>query len=329
MRKNKLIITGVIAGVILIGLVIGLSPLSYNNDDVDNAINFPDFYTKAQDYYVTRIGAIPLIHENDYELKITGCVENPTSYSLSELRILPLIQFPLTIECIGNPTTGPLLSTANWTGFSIYNLLNTLGLKSNATGVKYYAADGYYATHTMEQLMNNTVIGAIYLNNLTLPPIQGFPLRIINPGYYGAKQPAWVIEIEVLDMPLNDYWDDRGWDTSPRMPVDSKIFYPDFIKTAKKGYPILIGGAAYGGVRISKVEYSLDNGLVWYQAEIIKSVDFDNVWVFWKINITISERSMKTLYVKATDIYDRTQPRNDPSILNGDNSWPSLNIDVL
>ena len=329
MWKKKLAGIGAIIGVILIGLVIGLNPFLNDNSYLDDVIDYPDFYTKTEDYFVTRLGAIPVINEYDYELKITGSIENPISYRLSELRDLPLIELPLTTECIGNPSSGALISTANWTGFSIYNLLNTLGLKSNATGVKYYAADGYYATHTMEQLMNNTVIGALFLNNQTLPPIQGFPLRILNPGYYGAKQPAWVIEIEVIDMPLTDYWDDRGWDTSPRMAVDSKIYFSGIFKAAKTGDPILIGGSAYGGTRISKVEYTINDGLDWHQANIVKSVDFDNVWVFWLINFTIFEQGIKTLHVKATDIYNRTQPKSDPSFLNGDNPWPFLNIEVI
>ncbi|MFX1497099.1 MAG: molybdopterin-dependent oxidoreductase [Promethearchaeota archaeon] len=327
MRRKRLITLGAVITFLVIGSIIGLNIfLSTNNTSKTNLTDFPDFYTKTEDYYITRINDIPIIDEQNYKLEITGCIENPTNYSLSELRALPLIQFPLTIECIGNPTLGSLISTANWTGFSIYNLLNSLGIMSNATGVKYYAADGYYATHTMQQLMNNSVIGALYMNNQILPRVQGFPLRIINPGYYGAKQPAWVIGIEVIDMPLSDYWDDRGWDTSPPMAVDSKIFFPESYTSIKKGNSFLIGGAAYGGTRVSKVEYTLNDELDWHQANIVKSVDFDNVWVFWQIELTTSKMStgLNTLYVRATDIYNGTQPKTDMIKTDGDNSWPYL-----
>lgn len=329
MRTKKIVGIGAITFIIIVGLIIGVSLSIYDNSSITNEINFPDFYTNTEDYFVTRIGAIPEINEIDYELKITGCVDNPTNFSLSELQALPLIQFPLTTECIGNPSFGTLISTANWTGFHIYNLLNTLGIKNNATGVKYYAADGYYASHTLGQLMNNTIIGALYINNQTLPPIQGFPLRIITPGYYGAKQPAWVIEIEVIDMPLSDYWDDRGWDTSPRMHVDSKIFFPENHTPIKSGESIVIGGAAHGGTRILRVDYTLNNGYDWYQAEIIKSVDFDHVWVFWSIKLTLTEEGIETIFVRATDIYNRTQPRYDSTRRDGDNSWPSITIEII
>jgi hypothetical protein len=329
MKKSKLGGIGAIIAVIIIGLVVALNPILESNSATYNLSDFPDFYTKTEDYYITRIGPVPNIDEDSYKLSVTGFVDNPTNFNLSELRALPLISFPLTIECIGNPSLGSLLSTANWTGFSIYDLINSLGLNNNATGVKYYAADGYYATHTMEQLIDNTVIGALYLNNLTLPPIQGFPLRIINPGYYGAKQPAWVTDIEVIDMPLKDYWDDRGWDTSPSMPVDSNIFFPVDGKNVQKDESVSIGGAAYGGTRISKVEYTLNNGDDWYQAEIIKSVNVDNVWVFWHINLSFSETGPKSFYVRATDIFGRTQPLWDLNRKDGHNSWPHLSIQVV
>lgn len=329
MKTRKIIGVGAFSVIAIVGLIIGLTPISFFNHYTEGSIEFPDFYTKTEDYFITRIGAVPEIDENIYELKITGCIENPRNYTLSELQTLPLIHFPLTIETIGNPYFGLLVSTANWTGFSVFALLSSLGITSNATGVKYYAADGYYATHTMGQLMNNTVIGAIYINNQTLPPIQGFPLRIINPGYYGAKQPAWVTEIEVIDMPLNDYWDDRGWDTSPRMHIDSKIFFPANYISVRDGNSIFIGGTAYGGRRVLKVEYTLNNGFDWYPAEIIKSIDVDYVWVFWLIKISMSGRGLKTLHMRATDIYNRTQPRIDPTKRDGENSWPYLNIQVI
>jgi len=329
MGKKKIAGIGVIIGVIIIGLVVVLNPIFESNSGTYNLSDFPDFYTKTEDYYTTRIGPVPNMDEDSYKLSVLGFVDNPRNFNLSELRALPQIGFPLTIECIGNPSLGSLLSTANWTGFSIHDLINSLGLNSNATGVKYYASDGYYATHTMEQLINNTVIGALYLNNLTLPPVQGFPLRIINPGYYGAKQPAWVTDIEVIDMPLKDYWDDRGWDTSPSMPVDSKIFFPVDGRVVQKDESVSIGGAAYGGTRISKVEYTLNDGDDWYQAEITKSVNVDNVWVFWTVNLSFSEAGPKSFYVRATDIFDRTQPLLDLYRKDGDNSWPHLSIQVV
>ena len=70
MRKSELGVIGAIIGVIVVSLVIVVSPLQNNNQYIANVISFPDFYTKTQDYYVTRIGPIPAINENDYLLSI-------------------------------------------------------------------------------------------------------------------------------------------------------------------------------------------------------------------------------------------------------------------
>ena len=51
-----------------------------------------------------------------------------------------MIELPLTVECIGNPTNGPLVATAVWTGSNLYDFLDALGLDEQATGVQYLAA---------------------------------------------------------------------------------------------------------------------------------------------------------------------------------------------
>ena len=134
---------------------------------------FPDFITANEDYFITRIGDVPSIDGETYELNITGLVENPRSFTLEELGTLALIELPLTVECIGNPTNGPLVATAVWTGFSLYDFLDALGLDEQATGVKYLAADGFYASHTLEQIKDQQVIGALLYEWRGHPPGTG------------------------------------------------------------------------------------------------------------------------------------------------------------
>ena len=171
---------------------------------------FPDFVTANDDYFVTRIGEVPQIDAESYRLKIFGKVLQPTTSTLDELYQLEMVELPLTVECIGNSTNGTLVSTAVWKGFYLYDLLMSLGLDETATGVRYKAADGYYASHTLEQLKANKIAGALYMNDQVIPPKHGFPLRFLNPGFHGVKQPAWVTEVEVIDRPVKDYWEDRG-----------------------------------------------------------------------------------------------------------------------
>ncbi|MDH4215170.1 MAG: molybdopterin-dependent oxidoreductase, partial [Candidatus Thorarchaeota archaeon] len=207
-------------------------------------------------------------------------------------------------------------------------LLVTLGISENATGVKYLAADGYYASHTLDQLENNGVLGALYMNGVEIPPVQGFPLRILNPGYYGIKQPAWVTEIEVIDRPLEDYWEDRGWDTSQPIAIDSKIFFPVGTTSINLNQNLRVGGCAFGGTRVKIVEYTLDDGATWNNATIVQQIDADNVWVFWEINTSFSTIGQLTLQIRATDIYENQQNKTDTSYFDGTSSWPMLVINV-
>ncbi len=327
MNRNQRIVSGaLITIVVVVVLVIGTNPglIAPGNGDSE----FPDFITNNEDYYVTRIGTVPNINRDTYRLEIYGLIANPRNLSLVELQSLNLTELPLTVECIGNAENGKLVSTAVWKGFNLFDLLESLGISENATGVRYLAADGYYASHTLDQLENNGVLGALYMNDAEIPPLHGFPLRILNPGYYGIKQPAWVTEIEVIDRPLEDYWEDRGWDTSPPMEIDSKIFFPDKTTSISVNQNLRIGGCAFGGTRVKLVEYTIDEGSTWNSATIIQQIDSDNVWVFWEIEVSFSDIDQIALQIRATDINDNQQIETDSSGLDGTSSWPQLIIIV-
>ena len=180
----------------------------------------------------------------------------------------------------------------------------------------------------MDQLENNGILGALYMNGVEIPPVQGFPLRILNPGYYGIKQPAWVTEIEVIDRPLEDYWEDRGWDTSPPMEIDSKFFFPDDQTYVNTSQTLQVGGCAFGGTRVKLVEYTIDNGATWNNATIVQQMDADNVWVFWEINLSFATTGDFFIKIRATDINDNQQIQDDFTIPDGTGSWPMLLIHV-
>ena len=290
--------------------------------------SYPDFITKNKDYFITRIDDVPAIDAASYVLKVSGLVNMPGTWSLAELRRLKLIALPVTIECIGNSPDGAFIGTAVWKGFSVYDFLVSLGLDERATGVKYTAADGYYASHTLDQLKNGPVIGALYMNGRPLPPEQGFPLRVINPGFYGAKQPAWVVEIEVIDGQPEDFWGDWGWDVSLPMAVDSSIFFPENDATVRAGRPVQIGGAAFGGKKIKRVEVTADGGANWQDAAIVKSIDADNVWVFWKTEVVFPAPGIYTVRSRSTDTSDTVQPETDPVGNNGNNGQPAVRLTV-
>jgi DMSO/TMAO reductase YedYZ molybdopterin-dependent catalytic subunit len=328
MERSLKVLTGFIIAMVVISVImVATNPLTL--DDDDNTSQYPDFITMNDDYFVTRIGAVPEINRDTYQLEIRGMVDNRTSFTLDQLQSLDLIEMPLTVECIGNRINGPLIGTAVWKGFNLYDLLQSLGIRENATGIRYVTADNYYASHTLDQLRDNGVLGALYMNGVEIPPVQGFPLRILNPGYYGAKQPAWVTAIEVMDRPLEDYWDDFGWDTSPRMDIDSHMFFPEEFATIGVNESLRVGGCAFGGTRVAFVEYTIDDGITWSNASIIQQMDADHVWVFWEVNLSFTEEGQTILQVRATDIFGNRQNRTDSNYRDGTTAWPHLTITVI
>ena len=333
-RRVNVIVSSILPGVlallpVITGCTSGSNPQNTGVPDTTQVATFPDFITKNKDYFVTRIGGVPEVDPESFRLEITGLVDTPARYSLSELHELPLVSVPLTVECISNGPNSGRVSTAVWKGFRLYDLLAALGLDSAATGVKYTCADGYFASNTMEQIRNTGVIGALFMNDTIIPPEQGFPLRMLSPGYYGVKQPMWVTGIEVSGQPLTDYWEDRGWDVSAPIPVNSKIFFPDYGTTVAAGETLFVGGAAYGGTRIAGVEVTDDNGTTWKNAEIVQSMDADNVWVFWKTWLLPTTPGTLLIKARATDIAGAVQPEVDTNSADGTNRWPDVSVQVV
>ena len=321
--------TAVIIFPVLLGCSQVNEPQGGNREYSTLLDSFPDFITANKDYFIARIGDAPQVNADSFRLEITGLVGTPKSFFLRDLMSLPRVTVPVTIECEGNWENGPLVGTAIWKGFRVYDLLKSLGLDTNATGVQYKCADGYYASHTLDQIKNNNVIGALFMNGDTIPPEQGFPLRILSPGFYGVKQPAWVVGMEVSGQPLSDYWGDFGWDLSPPMAIDSKIFFPSSGDTVVTGDTLYVGGAAFGGTRVARVEVTTDSGNSWKNAEIIQSMDADNVWVFWLAKLVLVQIGTVQINARATDIHGSSQPATDPSGNDGLNGWPVVTVSVV
>lgn len=289
---------------------------------------FPTFITSSADYFNVSIGDIPDIDTVSYRLEVKGAVKNPASFSLAQLKAMQMVERTVTIECIGNPANGELVGTATWKGFRLYNLLETAGISEKAVMVKYTCADGYYTYNSIDELREGDVIGALYMNGGTLPSKYGKPLRIIFPGYYGVRQPGWIVDMEVMETMEPDFWSKTGWHTDSMMTIDSRIFFPGHTAVFSPGESIRVGGAAYGSNRVSSVAVTIDNGKNWIPATIINKVDKDFVWVFWEAYVTAETEGKITIHARAVADDGRVQVQEDPEYLDGTNSWPGVTVTV-
>ena len=297
-------------------------------DDADQLLDFPAFITPVEDYFKISIGKIPALDKESYQLQISGAVNKPAVYTLDDLRNLEMVEKTLTTECIENPANGKLLGNATWKGFRLYDLLLGLGINEGVSAVKYICADGYYTYNTLEELQHADILGALYMNDETLPAEYGFPLRIIFPGYYGVRHPGWIVEIELLESGVEDYWSTLGWKTDSPMDIDSKILFPPYNSKFTFGDSVRIGGSAYGSRRIAAVDITVDDGKSWIPATIKQDMEEDYAWIFWEVTFMPQSTGTLTINSRATALDGSVQPRLDPSLLDGRNSWPVLTISV-
>jgi DMSO/TMAO reductase YedYZ molybdopterin-dependent catalytic subunit len=287
---------------------------------------FPSYITPVSEYFQLSISGIPSISGNQYSLLVTGDVDTARSFSLQELEALPMVEMSLTEECIENPPGGSLMGTATWKGIRVYELLESVGIGSGATLVRYRCADGYYTYNTLEELRESDVIAALYMNGEVLPPDFGYPLRIIFPGHYGVRQPGWVVEMELMEEPVTDYWSRWGWRTDTATAVDSRIFFPLPGTELGVGDTVKVGGAAFGARRIAAVEITTDAGRSWIPASLRDSLDQDFAWVFWEASFVADKAGKLNIRARSTGKDGSVQPVSDDSRMDGNNAQPLVEI---
>lgn len=146
------------------------------------------------------------IDRESYRLQVDGLVENPRDFSYEELKALPRTSRVVDLDCVeGWGFTG------KWTGVKIADLFGEVVVRENATTVIFYSADGYSTALDRDYLLENNIILAYGLNDVTLPPDRGFPLQLVAEGKYGYKWAKWIVRIELSDAPYRGYWEERGY----------------------------------------------------------------------------------------------------------------------
>jgi DMSO/TMAO reductase YedYZ molybdopterin-dependent catalytic subunit len=177
-------------------------------------------------FYVRNHFQIPVLDPASWRLTIGGLVERSLSLSLREVRNLPSHTEAITLECAGNgrstlppPVEGEkwglgAVSTAEWTGVPLREVLDRAGVKPGAQEVLFRGADmGKVETRPgtvrferslqVALAYDPDVLLAYAMNGEPLPVQHGFPLRLVMPGWYAVASVKWLTEIEVIDRPFD------------------------------------------------------------------------------------------------------------------------------
>jgi DMSO/TMAO reductase YedYZ molybdopterin-dependent catalytic subunit len=245
------------------------------------------------------------VDASTWSLQVTGLVQNPRTYSLSELQALPKTLEYNTFECVSNDVNGNLINNAGWRGITLSDLFSDVGgVLAGAVYVVFYSVDGYSVGIPLSKAMMTDSMLAYEMNSVPLPAEHGFPLRAVIPGLYGMMSAKWIRKISVVNTTYLGYWQTRGWSD------DGTVETLAFITTAHDGSSqnlsanngtAIVGGYAYAGARgISKVEVSTDGAKTW-QPAVLKPPISNDTWALWAFEWTPAQTGSIKIYARATD----------------------------
>lgn len=146
------------------------------------------------------------IDKDTYRLKIDGMVEHPTNLTYDQIKAFPNVSKVVKLNCVEGWSF-----TAKWTGVPVKTILDATGIKDNATTVIFYSVDGYSTSHDLNYLLDNNIMLAYKINDITLPPDRGFPLQLVAENKYGYKWAKWIDHIELVNTSYKGYWESFGF----------------------------------------------------------------------------------------------------------------------
>ncbi|MDQ3445747.1 MAG: sulfite dehydrogenase [Pseudomonadota bacterium] len=239
-------------------------------------------------------GGVPEIDPARHKLLIHGLVKKPLAFDVAALLRYPMVSRTYFIECSGNSfrNTLPqaqdvpcgaihgLLSCSEWTGLPLAVLLNEAGVDAGAKWLLAEGADaaGMSRSIPLSKALDDTLI-ALYQNGERLRPEQGYPMRLVLPGWEGNMSVKWLHRLKLTDGPTHTrdetsrytdlMRDGRARQFTFEVGVKSVITQPSGGMTMPgPGLHQLSGLAWSGAGRVTKVEVSADGGATWRDATL-------------------------------------------------------------
>jgi DMSO/TMAO reductase YedYZ molybdopterin-dependent catalytic subunit len=292
-------------------------------------------------FYVRNHFQLPDLDPSAWRLRVHGCVERPLALTLHDLQRLPSQSLIVTLECAGNGRAllAPrvdgeqwelgAVSTAEWTGVPLAEVLDRAGVTAEARDVVFRGADsgsvaGRDGSIAFERSLNvsyardSEALLAHAMNGEPLPLQHGFPLRLIVPGWYGVASVKWLTEIEVVRDAFTGFFQaDRyvyKWAREGELVTEpvtlqrvrSLITEPRPGDLLEQGELAVRGVAWSGAATIGRVEVSLDRG-PWQEAHLLGQRKRHS-WVWWELFTRVERPGTVELRARATDLAGRTQP---------------------
>jgi sulfite oxidase len=324
--------------------------------------------TPVEAFYSRNHGPLPDLDPATWRLRVDGLVDRELDLSLSELQrwFQPCTEVA-TLVCAGNrraellavrdvpgqvPWGPSTISTARWTGARLADVLAAAGPALGAAHVAFTAPDVSPSVHQpygssipLDKAVAGEVLLAWEMNGEPLPRVHGGPVRVVVPGYIGARSVKWIREITVQDQPSQSYFQAEDYrllppDTTPApgrgislgpLNLTAAILAPDDGARVPAGPTDVTGYALAGeGRSVARVDVSTDGGQTWTQATVDDQPS-PWAWQLWRTTLDLPVGPAE-ITARAWDDAGATQPEFPASVWNpagyDNTSWPRIRVDV-
>jgi DMSO/TMAO reductase YedYZ molybdopterin-dependent catalytic subunit len=285
---------------------------------------------------------------NTWRLKISGNTEKELDLSMDDLKTnFEKVTYTAVLQCAGNGRSffdprvaggqwkNGAMGNTTWTGAKLKDILTAAGVKPGSVEVTFNGLDtgslptvpDFVKSLKLEKAMEEDILVAYEMNGKPLLMLNGFPVRLIVPGWYGTYWVKSLSEITVVAEQFNKFWMNPAYripdtpcgcvppgskpeKTIPinRMTTRSLIVEPEAGTKLKANKPVTISGIAFSsGYNIKDVIVSVDGGKTWSKATLGKDLGKYS-WIQWSYTWKPAKRGTYSLMAKATNSVGESQP---------------------
>ncbi len=297
-------------------------------------------YTPTDQFFTTQHLGHPVIDPATFKLQVSGLVDRPKSFSLDELKKMRTTELVFGFECSGNrrPYQG-LASNGRWTGVSLKTILDQAGVKARAREFVFFGADHgeedvdfrgqinkvdqqYGRSLPREQALSSEPMLAYSLNGAPLNRSQGFPLRLLVPGWYGVAHVKWLSNIHVQEDPYLGKFQARWYRTLKGEMIGGEMKWEEtavtrmqlksFVArvTREGARHKVLGVVLNDGTPLKSVEVRVDDG-PWQPATLDPATSSKYSWKLFTYTWNGATPGEHTLVSRVTDITGKVQPTTE------------------
>ncbi len=282
-----------------------------------------------------------------WRIKVGGNTERSFELSMDDLKGLPKVSYTAVIQCAGNGRSlfeprvpggqwgNGAMGNVTWGGARLKDILAKAGVKGDSVEVSFNGLDSgplptvpdLVKALPVDKALEEDIIIAYEMNGKPLTMLNGFPARLVVPGWYASYWVKALSDVTVLSKPLETFWMNPAYripanpcacvppGTNPgktvpinRMDTRSLIIEPSQGNRLPMGKEVTISGLAFsGGYGIKDVVVSVDGGKTWKEAKLGKDLGKYS-WVLWSLPWRPSQKGKYTLMARATDSIGESQP---------------------